>query len=181
MAIVGIDVDLTLVSTDEEWAEYLDSRYMNLGLDLPDFPDNNIDYNLGSYYPELKDPYTFWRMEDVYDNLTPLPYAEEVINDLCERHEVVFVSTIKGNHHKSKYNFLKRHFPKMSGFVATKEKQYVPCNVFIDDRNDVLNKVKAEHRIKMITPYTQAEELTKVVCHCNDWKHTGRVLSGFGY
>lgn len=178
MAIIGIDVDLTVVRTDKSWWEWLASRCDNKRQSLP---DGELNYNLASYFPEVSDPYGYWRHEDVYDDLTPMEECVDIIRDLCERHEVIFISACKGNHHKSKYYFLKRHFPKMSGFLATKEKQYVNCDVLIDDRNNFLNITPAKHKLKLKTQYTQDEELTAVVAHCDDWNHIDRVLKQFKY
>lgn len=178
MATIAIDVDLTTVDTGEAWLHWLLEKGDK---ECVIIPNDVIDYNLSVYFPEVEDPYDFWRTEDVYDRLSPLPNAEKVINSLCKRHDVVFVSAIKGNHHKSKYNFLKKHFPDMAGFIATKEKQFVRCDVMIDDRHTFLNKSTAKHNIMLETRYTQDEALNKVVSHCEDWEHIGKVLNWFGY
>jgi hypothetical protein len=57
----------------------------------------------------------------------------------------------------------------MDGFIATQEKGYVICDVFIDDRNNHLNSSAARHRIKFDTVYEQSVELAHVDLISNDW------------
>ena len=58
------------------------------------------------------------------------------------------------------------------GYVATKEKKFIKCDVIVDDRNDFLNQVdnsKVE-LIKFKTPFEQHETLKhSVLTETNDW------------
>ena len=48
----------------------------------------------------------------------------------------------------------------MSGYLATKEKYFVRQDIFIDDRNDHLNRApEGTMRIKVHTPYSQFDTL----------------------
>ena len=142
---IAVDCDLTVVDTAHHWWEWLNKVTLSDN-PYPLFEDGVVDYDLTKYYKKELDAigidgYEFWRSSTLYDTLVPIDGAVEVLQHLHELgHEIIFVSTIKGSHHKSKYYFLKRYFPFMKGFVATKEKHLVGCDVIIDDRNNVLNK-----------------------------------------
>src|SRR5690625_5548503 len=73
---------------------------------------------------------------------------------------IVFVSTLKGNHHRSKYYFLNQYFGHiMDGFLGTHEKHYVRGGVIIDDRIDHLNSMKKSVKaVLMESPYRQRSE-----------------------
>lgn len=144
MAIIGVDVDLTVVRSDYGWFDWCNklSEHKHYAQDFID-SDKLIPYNFSSIYPDLtlEQVLDYWRQRDIYDNLSPIPGSVEVLSYLSKRHEIVFVSTIKGDHHKSKFQFVDRNYPFMDGFIATKEKKYARVDVMIDDRLDVLQKV----------------------------------------
>ncbi len=171
--VIGIDVDLTACAIDELWYKWLVAM---TGKEIPSLRYamedrcGVLDYNLSSYFNQvlLEDGLNFFRSTHLYDMAEPVPFCVDMINLLARDNEVVFISAVKGNHHKSKYEWLKRHFA-FDGFIATQEKQYVNCDVLIEDRNKFLNKSKAPVKIKLMTPYTQCEELTCDAKVCHDW------------
>lgn len=137
MLKIGIDVDLVVAPSDKHWLinlQKVTGKTLNL---IP------TDYNLTNYFKEELDSlgldgFEWWRGENIYDDIFPYEKSVEVINKWFNRgNEIVFISSIKGNHHKSKYNFLKRHF-KFDAFIATKEKSFVDVDVMIDDRVDII-------------------------------------------
>lgn len=67
----------------------------------------------------LEDPLDFWRSEDLYDNLVPMDGSVEKLKQLSTYFDIVFVSRLKGRHHRSKFYFCKRYFPFMTEFVGT--------------------------------------------------------------
>lgn len=144
MAIIGVDVDLTVVRSDYGWFDWCNKLSAHKHY-AQDFIDSGklIPYNFCSLYPDLEvsQVLDYWRQRDIYDNLSPISGSVEALSYLSKRHEIVFVSTIKGDHHKSKYQFVDRNYPFMDGFIATKEKKYARVDVMIDDRLDVLHKV----------------------------------------
>lgn len=162
---IGVDVDLTVVDTGMHWGSWL--AYKGAKLDyaaMATAMDNDcIPYNLSklAILPEAIDPLDFWRDPKLYDSLLPLDYAVSTLEALHNKgHKIVFVSAIKGDHHKSKYYFLKKHFPFLSGVVFTKEKHFVNLDVMIDDRCDVLNKFDGGKtcKIRFDTVYEQSEK-----------------------
>lgn len=164
MAIIGVDVDLTVVRSDIGWFEWCNSisdykhspeEFINADIPVP--------YDVRPLYPDVNsdDIMHYWRKRNLYDNLSPIDGSVKVLEHLSKNHDIVFVSTLKGDHHKSKVNFLKTHFPFMKGFIGTKEKEYAKVDIIIDDRISILNKtaVAGTVSIQYNTPYTQDESL----------------------
>lgn len=161
---LSIDVDLCVVASDAGWTRWLEevtSGSMPL-ICLKDCIDRKLDYNLANYYSKHLnqlgiDGMDYWRQKDLYDHMTPRSDAVRAIRQLeKDGHEYFFVSAIKGDHSKSKWNFLKRHFPAMLGYVATKEKHLVQCDVMIDDRAEILSKFSpGTYKVLLHTPYSQ--------------------------
>jgi 5'(3')-deoxyribonucleotidase len=175
MLTIGIDVDLTLVATDVLWEKWL--RDNGAILDpwwLETFAPVEKPYDVSKMFilPDGLDPYAFWRSKTLYDGLDFLSGAKEVIHywHVCG-HKIVFVSAIKGDHHKSKYYLLAENFPYNSGVVFTKEKGLVKLDVMIDDRDDILNQFDGTKtlKIKFHTPYEQKEPSTAHFT-IKDWK-----------
>lgn len=143
--IVGVDVDGVVVDTSTRWLEWLQKE---TGREL--IVRGKLNYDLTVYFEEeleLKgmDGYEFWRESTLYDDMEPIPGAVETLTKLYkEGHEIVWVSQLKGNHFKSKVNFLKKHFPFWFGLIGTKEKQYARVDVLVDDRTSHLNKQPAD-------------------------------------
>ena len=99
--------------------------------------------------PHLEDPLDFWRDENLYDNLIPMEAAAEKLEQLSKYFGIVFVSRLKGNHHRSKVYFLKNHFPFMTGFIGTHEKYLLNDSLvaMVDDLEDNLSKFDSDKRI----------------------------------
>jgi 5'(3')-deoxyribonucleotidase len=99
--------------------------------------------------PHLEDPLDFWRDENLYDNLVPMESAVEKLEQLSKYFGIVFVSRLKGNHHRSKVYFLKKYFPFMTGFVGTHEKWILNDSLvaMVDDLEDNLSKFDSDKRI----------------------------------
>lgn len=142
---IGIDVDCVVIQTDHLWLDWL---VETTGKKVEYLP-NDYDFTK-EFSRELRllgmDGFEFWRDEGLYDHLSPHPDCIQTIRRWKKRgHEIVFISSIKGAHHKSKVEFLKRNF-EFDAFIATKEKGYVDVDVMIDDRQENLdmfpNKVK---------------------------------------
>lgn len=97
----------------------------------------------------LDDPLDFWRDEHLYDNLIPMKDTVEKLEQLSEYFGIVFISRLKGNHHRSKVYFLKKWFPFMTGFVGTHEKWILNNSLvaMIDDLEDNLIKFDPHKRI----------------------------------
>lgn len=179
---LGVDVDLTVVDTGRAWYKFLSTVSE---LSVPSFDEymqivKEVPYDLTKVFFDLdmNKCLDYWREEYLYDTLMPLPNVVDVLEDLKvnKRYEIVFVSTIKGNHHKSKYYFLKKHFPFMDGFIATKEKKYANVHMMVDDRLNVLEKMdRSVITVLKQTPYDQSTNF-KPSHAFNDWLDFSKLV-----
>lgn len=172
---IVIDVDLCVVDISKGWLDYLDAYYKQ----VTDIPEENIEYNLSKYYTVQDHKFAhnidmmcnYWDWTNLYDYAQPLPYTQDVITKwIANGHDVVFVSMVRGGHFQSKKLFIEKYF-KGSSFVATDRKDLIPCDVFIDDRNNFLNMAYAKYKFKVKTPYTQDVDLIAdytEVCNFNE-------------
>lgn len=187
--ILLVDVDLTVEQTvGERWSQWLMELY---GSSYDPHKDScinygDIEYNLSNYYTDdaiflIKDPFDFWRQEDLYDHSVPAEGSVEVLEEMkANGFDIVFVSTLKGNHHRSKYYFLNQHFGHiMDGFLGTHEKHYVRGGAIIDDRMDHLNSMeKSVKTVLMESPYRQKELANREVLVYN-WNMGAKALIDF--
>ena len=123
MRLLGVDVDDTIVTMDwEAWKAKQEVGY---------------------------DPLDYWRSDTLYDNLQPMEGVVEKLGQLSKYFRIIFVSRLKGNHHRSKVYFLKKYFPFMEGFVGTHEKWILNDSLvaMIDDLPDNLTKFAPHKRI----------------------------------
>lgn len=160
--IVGVDIDCVVVRSDLAWLEWLnqvcgeDETPFTLGARY----GGEIPYDLSECFilPKGVRALDFWKSPILYDNLHPVvesKYALEKIHNAG--HEIVFISSIKGQHGKSKHNFIKRHFPYASAVIYTREKHYVGVDVMFDDRLDILEEFDSNvYVIQVDTPYSQS-------------------------
>ena len=182
MAIIGVDIDGTVVGTDIGWYEW---AYLTIHKSEPPPITEPLPYNLQEYFKVGDWIWDYWRDEHLYDRLKPFEDSVEVLKKLSEKNEIVFISRIKGNHHKSKYYFIERNFPFFSEVVYCQKKQYVKCDVMIDDRLSVLRDMDCK-RILFDRPFLQ--DVNEVDVHkfitdyecsfrtIDNWKDIGRIL-----
>jgi 5'(3')-deoxyribonucleotidase len=183
LVTIGIDVDLTIVRSDLEWIRWLSEAqndveftYDNL---VDDYGWGNVPYDLTKIVSygcdEGVDPMNFWKSAYLYDHMKPIAGAVNIIQRWKDQgHKIVFISSCKGHHEKSKYNFIKRNF-NPDGVIFTREKHFVDVDVMIDDRLDVLEKFKPKTAtIQFDTPYLQSITRTPSVV-VKDWYELKRL------
>jgi len=166
MRLLSVDVDLVCCPSDKAWDNWL-SKQTGGKCQIRNLP---LQYNLGSYYPELNDPMSFWRELD-YSTLTPIKGSVEALQELSKHFGITFLSSCKGGHFKSKYYWLEKHYPFLEGFLATKKKYLVNDSVVahIDDRKDMLEGFDFHKRVLYSTPYTQTSDCS-VAFKINSWE-----------
>ena len=174
--VIGVDVDLTVCATDKLWLQWLNKMqkevyYESIQAIQDEHRQKILSYNLSDYYP-IDNGLDFFRGSSIYDFAIPVEYARHVLHSLKGVYgfDIVFISTIKGNHHKSKYNWLKRYFEFLDGVIFTKEKHYIGVDYMIEDRVDMLNKFPLSTQcILLDTPYKQAEVEHRPMYKATDW------------
>jgi 5'(3')-deoxyribonucleotidase len=143
---IGVDVDGVLLDTMLHWCKWLE--YMT-GKKLPE-PPSTYDMRVNFEDELIKnnlDGMNFWRRDNLYDNLEVDVEAIKALTQIFAwGHKIVVITRIKGNHHKSKYEMLKRAKVPIHAFLATHEKQYVDVDLIIDDNEKVLDAFKVEPR-----------------------------------
>lgn len=99
--------------------------------------------------PNDYDPLDYWRSPTLYDKLEPMEGSVECLEKLSKHFNILFVSRLKGWHHRSKVYFLKKHFPFMEGFIGTHEKWIIQDSyvALIDDDIKNFEKVRHDKRI----------------------------------
>lgn len=155
--ILGVDVDGVCCPSIDGWKAYLE--YFNGFGKVVHRTDGLLEYDLSNMYPNVLNPYDYWRKLD-YDQFKPMEGSVEALKQLSEHFSIVFISRIKGNHTKSKYYWLREHFPFMTEYVATHGKWVMSGSVvaMIDDRLDVLAPFDYDQRVLFKTNYTQFVE-----------------------
>tara|TARA_B100000929_G_scaffold290599_1_gene284890 strand:- start:46451 stop:47104 length:654 start_codon:yes stop_codon:yes gene_type:complete len=198
--VIGVDIDLTVCPTDEMWFEWLISMTQSPAicefdeveykcLTLPELHSlhtskgEKVNYNLTKYFPKPinsnVDPFDFFRREGIYDLASPYKGCIKTLKMLEMRgYEIVFISHNKGNHSKSKYNFLERWFGQVGGInfhsITTHSKEKFRANVdyIIEDRLLPLN-ICHQHGIKGIlkeSNYTQGEDPLTEYLRFDSWE-----------
>ena len=111
----------------------------------------------------------YYRREDLYDNAIPIPESVKVLKELHETGEVdiIFVTAVKGNHHKSKFNFIKRNYDFDFSFVATQEKHKVKLDVMYDDRAENLVKFDTDGDTLLVLRPTEYRQYVDATQHQN--------------
>lgn len=157
--LIGVDCDLTVCPSDKGWMGWL--RYYHGFGKTKEVSGDKLPYNLGELFPSVQDPHQYWREVD-YSQFQPIEGSVEALEKLSKYFGIVFISRIKGNHTKSKYYWLKEHFPFMTEYVATHGKWVMNNSIecMIDDRKDVLESFDFNKRVWFNTEYTQSSE-----CH----------------
>lgn len=150
--IIAVDVDGTVVDSGSHFSLWMtrQSWFRDKFAD----PSEALDYAWTKYTPwegiDLSPEHVqlakdWWKRENLYDVMSPIHGVVESLEELHELgHKIIFASHCEGHHGKSKVNFLKKYFPFMSGFLATRQKQFVRCDVLVDDRAYNLNNLPKE-------------------------------------
>lgn len=177
MSVLAVDVDEVLVDVlpvQLQWCNIFAGTSLTM-------KDIGYEYNLEAVFPQVDGVMDFWSTPHLYQKLKPKAGAVEFLTKLNkEGWEIGFVTYCKKAHLSSKCKWLKKHFPFYKFIYATKEKGYVRCDYFIDDRNKYLNQQHENVKLlKMFTPYTQDEKLNpKGVCTpVKDWEDIYNELS----
>jgi len=131
---IGIDVDLTIVPTLEKWLKWYEEKTGHK-VELPP----GIGYDVNKYLSKHENPYEFWELEDLYDDIEPYKDAKYFIDKLSENHTIVFVSSVFGNHYDSKKRFIEKYFP-YAHFIATDSKWLVDVDILIDDKIETIDE-----------------------------------------
>ena len=136
--VLAVDVDETVAPAVKHWINwYHDLTGHDLLREIEE--DNG---KIEELMHNHRDPLKFWRQPNLYQPMLPRKGSVEVLQSLSRYFDVIFVSASMPEHSESKMYWLQKHFPFHKGYVATAEKQFVKCDVFIDDYRKYLDKVQ---------------------------------------
>ncbi|AND75010.1 hypothetical protein pf16_87 [Pseudomonas phage pf16] len=176
MAIIGVDVDLTVVDSDSGLFEHCNMLSgLNLNHEIVTERMGHVPYDFSKIYPELTDAQImrYWGQRDLYDFMEPKEGAVEVLRQLSKQHHIVFVTILTGDHYDSKRHFLDRHFPFADALVCTKQKDFARIDMLVDDRVENLNACAKVGIAPILfeSAYAQTVEPVFLLSTIKSWNH----------
>jgi len=180
-------MDSTIVNTCAHWWDYLkyNSRSKPMYNTEQDYIDVHgvLPYDYSNCFDiSKKVAHQFWYRSDLYDSLSPIDGAVDVLKKLHDEHglSIVFCSHVCGGHYDTKVNFLNKYFPFNDGILITGQKNLATRSLFaIDDRNSYLNMIDSEHHILMYTPVEQEVELTVHTDIAKNWDNVLKITEKY--
>lgn len=160
---IFVDVDLTLVDTDESknglFAYYLKNcEKFDHKSYVQDLIDHCLNYHLEFYFtfPTSFNPYSYWSQEDLYDKLQPIHAACKVLEFLHNQGYKICVLTA-GDDSLTKKAWCYKHYPYIESYIQTNEKYLLPTenDIIIDDRLDYLVACICRNKFLLNTDYEQ--------------------------
>lgn len=172
--VVAVDVDLTVVDSLTPWLNWF---YNKTGIKFE--PSDTSQYDLVPLMVkscreagiEGFSPFDYWKDANLYDMMTPMAGAKEVLAAFKDDIELAFTSHCVPAHEDSKRLFLKRHFIDHS-FVSTKDKWLVNYDVIVDDNSQVLREGVTRRPDAVHVQFNKMCPWTKPVPNAllmNDW------------
>jgi len=172
--IILLDVDETVVNNVLDWEDWYRQK---TGCELDfSFRNSKTISDIVLHYD--LDPLDYWRQPNLYDSKTPIKEAVRVVNKYKQIFQFIFVSNCISEHSSSKKLFLKRHFGDIP-FVDTYHKEFVMCDIAIDDRAHYLRNIKEVNpdvqAVQIITDFNNFHAEFKYL----DWGGIDTFLSNF--
>jgi 5'(3')-deoxyribonucleotidase len=131
---IMIDIDDTVVDMINPWKQwYRDESGGELIIE-----NNTFRLDLMTSHV---DPLEFWSNPELYEDKVANPNAVDFVNKYKDTFNIIFCSWCFVEHKKSKEDFIKREFGRFP-LIDTKYKQYVKCDIAIDDRINFLHSIK---------------------------------------
>lgn len=178
--VIGVDIDNTIVNSNYYWAQWCvheSGMYEDFASRISLYEEAVQFYDVSKvftrFFPKER-ALDFWRADDLYDNMKPIFLAQKNLFILHKLgYKIVFVSALKGNHHKSKVNFMKQYFPFYDGFIGTKEKEFAKVDVMIDDNYEILNRFTDPNISLIYYDHGYIDHFNakfkRPVIHCQNW------------
>ena len=102
--IIGVDIDNTIVDSNEYWKRWLHQTTGWYESQVERYYDMSKPF---SQFIRKDDALDFWRNKNLYDGMLPMYGAQEILYKFhADGDDIVFISTLKGNPHKSKVAFI---------------------------------------------------------------------------
>lgn len=145
-----------------------------------DSGDNLSISDITDYYIEkfVKTEYAeeFWHYfldKRVWQRIDIIDGCQKVIEKLhSEGHEIIFVTKTEAENLPKKKNWLERNFPFLNirkCLYSCPVKQYVKCDILIDDALSNLVGDREYYSICLDYPYNQTDEIIPCFTRAKDW------------
>ncbi len=138
---IVFDMDCTIALFQKKIVEIYNNEYS----------DNVIDYNSSYWFSQCtKANFQYFRdvcnRKGIFKDLEPIEGMIDLINELSERHKIIFVTNPVSNHYWKKIEkvkWLTKYFPNLEyDLCFTGDKYLIDCDIFIDDDIKYLNNQK---------------------------------------
>lgn len=164
--IIAIDLDSTLNNLCDTWLAECNTRHSC------NVTSNDIlTWDTHLYVPCGADIYKLLR-PFLFRKCKPLPGAIEVTQRLSQQHTLICVSACARGTFDTKKRWLARYFPHIKTFIAAHDKQYINCDVLIDDGPHNLEAIGVDKGIAFDYPYNHAWQGKRV----HSWHEVENVL-----
>lgn len=141
--VLAIDVDLTLVDSLTPWLESVRTEHGAIRLELLPSPQPDEALDLVPWLQDMgvKDPLSYWKCGDLYDemkvNSSFIMFYRELVSSLKfhtgKEVETIVVSSCFPEHESSKRELVKSVFGDKTPFISTSAKHFVDFDLIIDD------------------------------------------------
>lgn len=139
---IVVDVDNVVVESGKRYTEWLVER--RIFIDACEAVGICPKKQASTKYDPISDlcmtssdthkMFSWWNSPNLYLDMSPMEGSVDTLLALSDRYNIVFASHVEGQHGKSKVKFLKKYFPFMSGYAATRQKNTIRSSYNIDDR-----------------------------------------------
>lgn len=152
---IAVDMDDVLVNLLEAWLNFLNKKH-NLSVKKSDV----VDWDMKKVYPTLSDKelYGVLNLEELWQTVTPLPYAYHYLKRLYD--EGYKIKVVTASHYKTiapklinalfpYYNFL-----TYKDIIVCSDKKLIQADIIVDDYHENLRGCKGV-KFLMNAPYNQ--------------------------
>ena len=155
---IAIDIDDTVINLLDAWLTYLNNRH-NTKVKREDI----TEWEIANAFPELSKEQVFSPLyeKDFWESVVPLPYSYQYLKKLYDDGYIVkFVTAASYDTIKYRLEnviFTYYNFIKEKDIIICQDKQYIDCDVLIDDNVDNLKNFKGI-RFLIDAPYNKSDK-----------------------
>lgn len=163
---IGIDMDQVIAELNNPWLKII-NKNENENVK----PEDITDWHMANFFKCGTKIYEYLTY-DLFRNLPIVENSQEVVRELCEKHQVYIVTsaTTKPEIMVAKWEWLDEHFPFIpkDQVVMCGKKDVVKTDVLIDDAPHNLEGFQGDQKLLFDRPYNRKE--TRFV-RVRDWEH----------
>lgn len=168
---IGIDLDCVLNNLNHKWIETYNSIY-NDNLSIEDIKSWDI---IKYVKPECGTKIFNLINDDLIYQLTPLPYAVEITQELMKEHDLYIVTATEYSNVKIKAEWIKKYYPHIGvdNLVITRHKHLINVDLLIDDApHNILNFP----RKTIVMDYAWNRDMPESYSRACNWKEINQLI-----